>query len=58
MSSTENGDGDPDRTRIDIGRKADVVYWTRKLGVSRVQLATLIKQFGNSAAVVRRELRK
>jgi hypothetical protein len=53
-----NGERDADRTRIDIGRKADVVYWTKRLGVSRTQLATLIKQVGNSAAAIRRELRK
>lgn len=47
-----------ERTRIDLAHKPDVVFWTKALKINRYQLAVLIGKFGDSAAVIRRELRR
>jgi hypothetical protein len=58
VTATADGERHPDRTRIDLGRKQDVTYWTRTLGLSRVELADIIRQVGHTVAAVRREVRK
>ena len=50
--------GSPDRTRINMAEKHEVQYWTKKLGVSKEQLAAAIEKMGNTSAAVGRELRK
>jgi len=44
--------------RIDLADKANVAGWMAILGVSKIQLAALVEKWGNSGAVIRRELRK
>jgi hypothetical protein len=50
--------GGPDRTRISLGEKHEVAYWTKELGVTKEELAAAIEQVGHTAAAVRRELGK
>jgi hypothetical protein len=47
-----------DLTRISLSTKTSVAFWTIALGIDKRQLAQLVQRFGNSAAVIRRELRR
>jgi hypothetical protein len=58
MTNGANDEPQADRTRIDLGCKHDVIYWSKTLGLSRMQLAEVIKKVGNSSAAVRREVRR
>jgi len=48
--------GAADRGQINLHEAWEVDYWTKELGVSKGELAKLIKKVGNSAAAVRKEL--
>jgi hypothetical protein len=48
--------GAADRSQINLHEAWEVDYWTKELGVSKGELAKLIKKVGNSAAAVRKEL--
>jgi hypothetical protein len=50
--------GAQDRARVNIHEDHEVVYWTKKWGVSKVQLAAAVKKAGVSADAVARELGK
>ena len=50
--------GQPDRSRINMSEDYEVRYWTKHLGVSRDELEKAINKVGNSAAAVRKELRR
>jgi hypothetical protein len=50
--------GTADRTRINLGEKHEVQYWTKTLGVTKEQLAAAVEKVGSTSAAVRRELRK
>jgi hypothetical protein len=45
-----------DRSKINFHEVWEVEYWTKELGVSKDELARLVKKVGNSAAAVRKEL--
>jgi Protein of unknown function (DUF3606) len=47
-----------DCAHISIAREYEVQYWTRVLGVSEKQLASIIARVGNSPNAVRLELNK
>jgi Protein of unknown function (DUF3606) len=46
----------PDRSKINLGERFEVKYWTRELSIDRQQLQKLVEKVGNSAAAVRKEL--
>jgi hypothetical protein len=46
----------PDRSKINMSESWEVKYWTRELGISRVELQKIVDKVGNSAATVRKEL--
>jgi uncharacterized protein DUF3606 len=45
-----------DRSKIVIEREDHVKYWTRHLGVTKVELVRAIEKVGDSAAAVRKQL--
>jgi hypothetical protein len=47
----------PDRSKINMGDKDDIRYWSKHLGVSTDKLAGTVDKVGNSAVAVRKELR-
>jgi hypothetical protein len=47
-----------DTTRVILGDKSSVAHWTSVLKVSKAELAALVELWGNSGAVIRRELRR
>jgi hypothetical protein len=47
-----------DCAHISMSREYEVQYWTRVLGVSEKQLASIIARVGNSPNAVRLELNK
>lgn len=56
MSDDLKNKGQPDRSKINMHEAHEVKYWTKQLGVDRVQLQKLVEKVGNSAAAVRKEL--
>jgi hypothetical protein len=56
--SPSQTDTQVDLTRISLSTKTSVAFWTIALGIDKRQLAQLVQRFGNSAAVIRRELRR
>jgi hypothetical protein len=48
--------GAADRSQINMNEAWEVDYWTKELGVSKGELAKVVKKVGSSAAAVRREL--
>lgn len=48
--------GRRDRSHIAIGQPQEVQYWSRHLGVTKVELQRTVDKVGNSAAAVRKEL--
>jgi hypothetical protein len=48
----------PDRSKIAMQEELEVKYWTKHLDVSRDDLQRAVDKVGNSAAAVRKELRK
>ena len=50
--------GAQDRSRIDMHEDYEVAYWTKELGVTKEQLADIVRQHGNLTASVREALRK
>lgn len=50
--------GPQDRSRINIHEEWEVRYWTEALGVSKEQLAEIVKEVGPSATAVRQRLGK
>jgi hypothetical protein len=48
--------GAADRSKINMHEPWEVDYWTQELGVSKGELAKVVKKVGNSAAAVRKEL--
>jgi hypothetical protein len=48
----------PLRNNIAMTDELEVKYWTRHLGVSRDELQRAVDKVGNSAAAVRKELRR
>ena len=49
MSETPRSSVGPDRIRIDLNADWEVGYWTRKLGITREQLAQAIATVGDKA---------
>ena len=56
--NSSQADTQIDVTRISLSTKTSVAFWTDALGVDKLQLAQLVQRLGNSAAVIRRELRR
>jgi 3-oxoacyl-[acyl-carrier-protein] synthase III len=48
----------PDRSKISMENETEVKYWTRHLRISREQLQSIVEKVGNSAASVRKELKR
>jgi hypothetical protein len=48
----------PDRSKIAMQEELEVRYWTKHLNVSQDDLQRAVDKVGNSAAAVRKELRK
>ena len=48
----------PDRSKIAVEQEDEVKYWTKHLKVSKEALLRTIEKVGNSAAAVRKELKK
>jgi hypothetical protein len=48
----------PDRSKINMDRPREVHYWTKHLDISKEDLQKAIDKVGNSAAAVRKELRR
>ena len=46
--------GAQDRSRINTTEDHEVVYWTRKLGISEKELRSLVAQHGNFSDKIRR----
>lgn len=53
MSDDLSQRGGQDRSRIALEQDHEVRYWTQALGVSKDELASAVKQVGNSADAVR-----
>jgi len=45
-----------DRSKIVLEQEDQIKHWIRHLGVTRDELARVVKKVGNSAAAVRKEL--
>ena len=48
----------PDRSKISMQNEVEVKYWTRHLGITRKRVQSIVEKVGNSAASVRKELRR
>jgi hypothetical protein len=48
----------PDRSKIDMQSTGQVRAWSRKLSVSPAELHKVVETVGNSAAEVKKELRR
>ncbi len=44
-----NNKGGQERSRIALGEKHEMRYWTKALGVTEAQLAEAVKRVGNPA---------
>ncbi|MGZ5198903.1 MAG: DUF3606 domain-containing protein [Telluria sp.] len=58
MADNLSDRGPQDRSRINLGEKWEVQYWTRELGVSEDELRQIIQQAGNSVTAVRQHLKR
>jgi hypothetical protein len=45
-----------DRSKINMSEDAEVVLWTKRLGVSKDDLEKAVEKVGNSVAAVRKQL--
>jgi Protein of unknown function (DUF3606) len=52
MTDDRANRGKQDRSRISREEDYEVAYWTKKLGVSREQLAEAVKNVGHSAKAI------
>jgi hypothetical protein len=50
--------GQPDRSKIAMNEAFEIRYWTKHLGVSKEELQRAVDKVGNSAAAVKKELKK
>lgn len=57
MDNTKNT-GNPDRNTINLNEDYEVSYWTKELGVSKVELTEAVNKAGKSAQAVRQYLNK
>jgi hypothetical protein len=48
----------PDRSKIAMQEEQEVKYWTKHLGISREELQRAVDKVGDSAAAVKKQLRK
>ena len=48
----------PDRTKISMENEAEVKYWAKHLEITRERLQSIVERVGNSAASVRKELKR
>jgi hypothetical protein len=48
----------PDRSKISMENEAEVKYWAKHLGITREALQSIVEKVGNSAASVRKELKR
>ena len=48
--------GQPDRSKINMSEDFEVQCWSKHLGISKEELASVVEKVGNSAAAVRKEL--
>jgi len=58
MPDNKSEVGRQDRRPINIHEDYEVRAWSKKLGVTSEQLKKAVQQVGDSAEVVRRQLRK
>lgn len=56
MSENPLEPGPQDYDRINVNVEADLVYWTRELGVSRARLAEVIQEVGPGLPEIRSRL--
>lgn len=56
MSENVLEPGPQDYDRVNVNVEAELVYWTRQLGVSREQLAMAIQEVGPRIPDLRRKL--
>jgi hypothetical protein len=56
MSDDKTNRGQQDRSRIALGEKYAVQFWTKELKVTEEQLQAAVSAVGNSADAVRRHL--
>ena len=47
-----------DSAHVSLNEPSEVEYWTKELGVSKWDLAGLVRKVGTSVAAIRRELGK
>jgi hypothetical protein len=47
-----------DSTHVNLHEPLEVEYWTKELGVSKWDLAGLVRKVGTSVSAIRRELGK
>ena len=50
--------GEPDRSRINMGEKHEVRYWTETLGLTGDELQRLVDEVGNTVEAVRNRLKQ
>lgn len=50
--------GPQDRTRVNVNETWELAYWTKELGVSREDLARVVKEVGPSVSAVREALER
>jgi stage III sporulation protein SpoIIIAA len=48
----------PDRSKISMESETEVKYWLKHLKITREQLQSIVDKVGNSAASVRKELKR
>ena len=58
MADDLHNRGAQDRSRISLSEDYEVRYWTKELGLTKEQLAELLRRHGNSAAKIREALGK
>ena len=58
MSDDKAKRSGPDRSKINMSQAYEVQHWTKHLGITRGELQAAVDKVGNSAAAVRKELRK
>ena len=58
MSDDKTNRGQQDRSRIAMGEKYEVQFWTKELHVTQQQFQAAVDAVGNSADAVRRHLRQ
>ena len=58
MADDMNKRGAAGRNKISMTQDHEVRSWTRHLGVTREELQRAVDKVGNSAAAVRKELRR